>query len=159
MTKKLMNKSTSLVIPLPIRYNMLMVTIGRCMMTRNLALLTISAALLGSLLLFDVGHAVQTEKKQEIRYLTLAEIKGTANAPTTHESNTLTPCTGDGLRRPGTACQTHSLFGSGEKSVDRILFVITALTATLIVTLVALILWVLLSRRIPPPPFVKSSTH
>jgi len=127
------------------------------MMNKKIARLSSGAALLGSLLLFDVGHAVQTEKKQEIRYLTLAEIKGTANAPTT--PNTLTPCTGDGLRRPGTACQTHSLFGSGEKSVDRILFVITALTATLIVTLVALILWVLLSRRIPLPPFVKSSTH
>ena len=126
-------------------------------MNKKIARLSSGAALLGSLLLFDVGHAVQTEKKQEIRYLTLAEIKGTATAPTT--PNTLTPCTGDGLRRPGTACQTHSLFGSGEKSVDRILFVITALTATLIVTLVALILWVLLSRRIPLPPFVKSSTH
>ena len=126
-------------------------------MSKKVALISIGTALLGSLFLFDVGHAVQTEKKQEIRYLTLAEIKGTANAPTT--PNTLTPCTGDGLRRPGTACQTHSLFGSGEKSVDRILFVITALTATLIVTLVALILWVLLSRRIPLPPFIKSSQH
>jgi hypothetical protein len=129
------------------------------MMTKRLSLLSIGGALVWSLCVFDVGHAVQTEKKQEIRYLTLAEIKGTANAPTTHVSGTLTPCTGDGLRRAGTACQTHSLFGSGEKSVDRILFAITALTATLIVTLVALILWVWLSRRIPLPPFVKSSTH
>jgi hypothetical protein len=129
------------------------------MMSKKMARLSSGAVLLGSLLLFDVGHAVQTEKKQDIRYLTLAEIKGTANAPTTHESSTLTPCTGDGLRRPGTACQTHSLLGSGEKSVDRILFAITALTATLIVTLVSLILWVLLSRRIPLPPFVKSSQH
>src|ERR1700704_1494203 len=107
---------------------MVTVTRGRCMMSKKVALLSIGTALLGSLLLFDVGHAIQTEKKQEIRYLTLAEIKGTANAPTTHASSTLTPCTGDGLRRPGTACQTHSLFGSGEKSVDRILFAITALT-------------------------------
>jgi hypothetical protein len=127
------------------------------MMSKKIALLSSGAALLGSLFLFDVGHAVQTEKKQEIRYLTLAEIKGTTNAPTM--PNTLTPCTGDGLRRPGTACQTHSLLGSGEKSVDRILFAITALTATLVVTLISLILWVLLSRRIPLPPFVKSSTH
>jgi hypothetical protein len=115
--------------------------------------------LIWSLCVFDVGHAVQTEKKQDIRYLTLAEIKGTLNAPTTHVSSSLTPCTGDGLRIPETACQTHSLFGSGEKSVDKILFAITALTATLIVTLISLILWVLLSRRIPLPPFIKSSTH
>jgi len=123
-------------------------------MSTKIALLSSGAALLGSLLLFDVGHAVQTEKKQEIRYLTLAEIKGTANAPKT--TNMPTPCTGD---RPGTACETHSLFGSGEKSVDRILFAITALTATLVVTLISLILWVLLSRRIPLPPFIKSSQH
>ena len=129
------------------------------MMSKNMALLSSGVALLGLLLLFDAGHAVQTEKKQEIRYLTLAEIKGAANAPTTHKPSTLTPCTADGLRIPGTACQTQSLFGSGEKSVDRILFAITALTATLIVTLVALILWVWLSHRIPPPPFVKSSQH
>jgi hypothetical protein len=129
------------------------------MMSKNLALLTIGAALLGSLLLFDVGHAVQTEKKQDIRYLTLAEIKGTTNAPATHESSTLTPCTGDGLRRPGTACQTHSLFGLGERALDRIVYTIAAITATLVVTMISLILWVLLSRRIPLPPFVKSSQH
>jgi hypothetical protein len=129
------------------------------MMSKKIALLSSGAALLGSLLLFDVGHAVQTEKKQDIRYLTLAEIKGTANAPTTRAPSTLTPCAGDGLRRHGTACQTHSLFGSEEKSVDRILFAITAITATLVVTLVALIVWVLLSRRIALPPFVKSSQH
>ena len=138
---------------------MLMVSIGRCiMMTKRLSLLSIGTALVWSLFIFDVGHAVQTEKKQEIRYLTLAEIKGTLNAPTTQLSSSLTPCTRDGLRIPETACQTHSLFGSGEKSVDRILFAITALTATLVVTLISLILWVLLSRRIPLSPFVKS-TH
>ena len=128
-------------------------------MTKRLSLLSIGGALVWSLCVFDVGHAVQTEKKQDIRYLTLAEIKGTANAPSTHVSSTLTPCTGDGLRRPGTACQTHSLFGSGEKSVERILFAIAAITATLVVTLISLILWVLLSRRIPLPPFAKSSQH
>ena len=130
-----------------------------CAMSKNSLLLAIGTALVWSLFIFDVGHAVQTEKKQDIRYLTLAEIKGTANAPTTHVSSTLTPCTGDGPTRPGTACQTHSLFGSGETSVDTILFAIEAITATLIVTLVALILWVLLSRRIPLPAFVKSSQH
>ena len=128
-------------------------------MSKKIALLSSGAALLGSLLLFDVGHAVQTEKKQEIRYLTLAEIKGTANAPTTHVSNTPTPCTEDGMRWTGTPCQKHSLPGSGGKALDKILYTIAAITATLVVTLVALIMWVLLSRRIPLPPFVKSSQH
>ena len=128
-------------------------------MTKNLALLTIGAALLGSLLLFDVGHAVQTEKKQDIRYLTPAEIKGTANASTTQVSDTPIPCTEQGSRRPGVDCQKQSLPGSGERALDRILYTIAAITATLVVTLIALILWVLLSRRIPLPPFVKSSQH
>ena len=128
-------------------------------MTKKLALLTIGAALLGSLLLFDVGHAVQTEKKQEIRYLTLAEIKGTANTSTTQVSNTPIPCTEQGSRRPGVDCQKQSLPGSGERTLDRILYTIAAITATLVVTLIALIMWVLLSRRIPLPPFVKSSQH
>src|ERR1043166_9549156 len=110
MTKKMMNKFTSLVIPATHRCNMLMVTIGRCMMTKRLSLLSIGGALVWSLCVFDVGNAVQTERNDEccstlamvgdwlwcwffcecrnffffqaedgIRYLTPAEIKGTAN--------------------------------------------------------------------------------
>ena len=138
---------------------MLMVSIGRCMMTKKLSLLSIGGALVWSLCVFDVGHAVQTEKKQDIRYLTLAEIKGTANASTTQLSNTPIPCTEQGDRRPGVDCQKQSLPGSGERALDRILYTIAAITATLVVTLISLILWVLLSRRIPLPPFVKSSQH
>ena len=127
-------------------------------MSRNFALLSIGAALLWSLFLFDVVHAVQTEKTQEIRYLTLAEIKGTLNAPTTHVSNAPAPCAEDGMRRSAAPCQRHTLPGSGGKALDRILYTIAGITATLLVMVIALIVWVLLSRRIPLPPFVKS-TH
>ena len=127
-------------------------------MNKKMALLSSGAALLGSLLLFDVGHAIQTEKKQDIRYLTLAEIKGTANAPTTQVSSTLTPCTGDGLRMPEAPCPKDNLQGSGRKALDKILYTIAGITATLVATLIAIVLWVLLARRIPLPPFVKG-TH
>ena len=128
-------------------------------MTKNFALLTIGAALLGSLLLFDVGHAVQIDGNQAPENVMAAEMSGTANAPTTQVSNTPIPCTEQGIRRPGVHCQKQSLPGSGEKTINRILYAIAAITATLVVTLISLILWVLLSRRIPLPPFVKSSTH
>ena len=128
-------------------------------MSKNVALLSIGAALLWSLFLFDVGHAVQINGKQAARDLLAAEMSGTANAPTTQTSNTPTPCTEDGMRWTGAPCQKHSLPGSGEKTLDKILYTIAGITATLVATLVALIVWVLLSRRIPLPPFVKSSTH
>lgn len=128
-------------------------------MTKRLSLLSIGGALVWSLCVLDVGHAVQTEKKQDIRYLTLAEIQATLNAPTARVSSTAIPCTEQGNRGPGVPCQKQSLPGSGERALDRILYTIAAITATLIVTLISLILWVLLSRRIPLPPFVKSSQH
>ena len=137
---------------------MVVVAMGRYMMSKNFARLTIGAALLGSLVLFDIGHAVQIDRKEAARNLMAAEMNGTVNAPTTHVSNTPTPCTEDGLRWTGAPCQKHSLPGSGEKALDKILYTIAAITATLVVTLIALILWVLLSRRIPLPPFVKG-TH
>src|SRR5215813_4176462 len=103
---------------------MIMVTRGRCMMSKKIALLSSGAALLGSLLLFDVCHAVQTEKKQEIRYLTLAEIKATLNAPTTQVSNTPTPCTEDEMRTSELSCQKQSPLGSRGKTLDKILYTI-----------------------------------
>ena len=127
-------------------------------MTKRLSLLSIGGALVWSLCVFDVGHAVQTEKKEDIRYLTPAEIKGTANASTTQVSNTPIPCTEQGSRRPGVDCQKQSLPGSGERALDRILYTIAAITVTLVITLVALVLWVLMSRRIQMQPFVKG-TH
>jgi hypothetical protein len=129
------------------------------MMSTKIARLSSGAALLGALLLFDVGHAVQIDGNQASRNLMAAEMSGTANAPATQVSNTPIPCTEQGIRGPGVPCQKQSLPGSGERALDRILYTIAAITATLVVTLISLILWVLLSRRIPLPPFVKSSTH
>jgi hypothetical protein len=137
---------------------MLTVTRERCKMSKNVARLSIGAALLWSLLLFDVGHAVQVDRKQAAENSMAAEMSGTANASTTQVSNTPTPCTEDGMRSSGAACQKYRLPGPGGKAIDRILYTIAGITATLVATLVTLIVWVLLSRRIPLPPFVKS-TH
>ena len=67
-------------------------------MYENVALLSIGATLLWSLFVFDVGHAVQIDRKQADRNLMAAELNGTANVPTTQVSSTPPPCTGDGMR-------------------------------------------------------------
>ena len=127
-------------------------------MSKNIALLSIGAALLWSLFLFDVGHAVQIDRKQASRNLMTAEMNRAANAPTTQVSNTPTPCTEDEMRNPEVPCQKQSLPGSRGKTLDKILYTIAAITVTLVMTLVALILWVVMSRRIQMQPFVKG-TH
>src|SRR5437868_5482616 len=137
---------------------MVTVTRGRCMMNKNIALLSIGPALLGSLLLFDVGHAVQVDRKHAAPSLMAAEVSSTAHAPTIQVSNTPAPCTEDEMRSPERPCQKQSLPGSREKTLDKILYTIAAITVTLVMTLIAMILWVLLARRIPLPPFVKG-TH
>ena len=127
-------------------------------MSKSIALLSISAALLCSLFLFDVGHAVQIDRKQASRNLITVEMNGSVNTPTTQVSNTPTPCTEDEMRDPEAPCQKQSLPGSRGKALDRILYTIAAITVTLVITLVALVLWVLMSRRIQMQPFVKG-TH
>jgi hypothetical protein len=62
------------------------------------------------------------------------------------------------MRRPEAPCPKDNVQGSGRKALDKILYTIAGITATLVVTLIAMILWVLLARRIPLPPFVKG-TH
>jgi len=128
------------------------------MMTKNVALLSTGTALLWSLLLFDVGHAVQIDRKQAAPSLMAAGVNRTAPAPTIQVSNTPTPCTEDRIRRPETPCPKDNLQASGRKALDKILYTIAGITATLVVTLIAMILWVLLARRVPLPPFVKG-TH
>jgi hypothetical protein len=108
--------------------------------------------------LFDVGHAVQIDRKQASRNLITVEMNGSANTPTTQVSNTPTPCTEDEMRNPEVPCQKQSLPGSRGKTLDKILYTIAAITVTLVMTLVALILWVVMSRRIQMQPFVKG-TH
>jgi hypothetical protein len=128
------------------------------MMNKNVALLSIAAALLGSLFLFDVAHAGQIGRKQTVQTLMAAEMNGAAKAPTRQVSNSSAPCTEDEMRSLEASCQKQSLPGSRGKTLDKILYTIAAITVTLVMTLVALILWVLMSRRIQLPPFVKG-TH
>ena len=127
-------------------------------MYKNVALLSIGAALLWSLFVFDVGHAVQIDRKQAVRNLVATELNGTANAPTTQVSSRPTPCTEDGMRRTGAPCQKQRLSGSGEKAREETHFTSTGNTATLIVPLIALFFLVTMILHTPQPPSVKS-TH
>ena len=131
-------------------------------MHKNVALLSIGAALLSSLFVFGVAHAVQIDRKQAVHNLVTAELNGTANASTTQVSSRPTPCTENGMRRTGAPCQKQSLAGSGEKATDETHYTSTGITATLIVPLIvpliALIFLVAVIRLTPQPPSVKS-TH
>ena len=127
-------------------------------MSKNIALLSIGAALLWSLFLFDASHAAQIDRKQASQNLMTAEMNRTANATTTQISKTPTPCTEDEMRNPQAPCKKQNLPGSRGKTLDKIIYTIAAITVTLVMTLVALVLWVLMSRRIQMQPFVKG-TH
>lgn len=73
-------------------------------MNKNSTLLSICAALILSLFLFDVGHAFHVDKRQGARSQTAAEMNRSANAPTSQVSSTSKPCRGDGMRRTGAPC-------------------------------------------------------
>jgi hypothetical protein len=73
-------------------------------MNRNSTLLSICAALLLSLFLFDVSHAFHVDKRQGARSQMAAEMKRPATAPTSQVSSTAKPCRGDGMRRTGAPC-------------------------------------------------------
>ena len=77
-------------------------------MNKNSILLSIGAALLLSLFLSDVGHAVQIDRKQGARNMMAMEMNKTANAPSTQLSSTPKRCNGDGMRRTGMACKEQS---------------------------------------------------
>ena len=83
--------------------------IRRCMMNKNLALLSIGAALLLPLFFVDLGHAFQIEKRQGARTLMAGAMTGTANPATTQVSNTPIPCAG----RTGATCRTQNRQDSG----------------------------------------------
>ena len=85
-------------------------------MYKNFALLSIGAVLLFSLSFFDESHAFQIEKRQESRIVMGGEMKGTANSPTKHVSNTPNPCTEGGKGRTGAPGKTRCPLDSGEKA-------------------------------------------
>ena len=84
-------------------------------MNKNSILLSIGAALLLSLFLSDVGHAVQIDRSQGARNLMAVEMNRTANASTTQLSSKPKRCNGDGMRRTGLACKEQSHQDQGVK--------------------------------------------
>lgn len=68
------------------------------MMSKNFALLSISATLILSLFSFDAGHAFQIDLKKQ------AKMKATANSLTAQVSNKPIPCSG----RDAEACRRYS---------------------------------------------------
>lgn len=90
-----------------------------CAMNKNSFLPAIGTALVWSLFIFDVGHAVQTENGQAVTpRLVAAELNGTTNAPTAQLSNPANPCHVNGKSRPRAICGKQSLLGSGNRVAD-----------------------------------------
>jgi hypothetical protein len=90
-----------------------------CVMTKNSLPLSIGTALVWSLFIFDVGHAVQTENGQAAPpRLVVAELNGTASTPTAQLSNTANPCHVSGKGRTRAICGKQSLPGSEKRVAD-----------------------------------------
>lgn len=123
----------------------------------NSVLLSIGAALVLSLFVFDVSHAVQIDRTKQFSPIRMAGIMNeAANAPATQVTSAPIPCRGDGMRRTVAPCTKQSLLGAGP--THETLYTIIAVAASVILTLTFLLLLVSLSHRTPEPPLVKS-TH
>jgi hypothetical protein len=128
-------------------------------MNKNSLLLSICAALVWPLFIFDIGHAVQTENGQATSRLVTAELKGTASAPTAQLSNTTNPCHVSGKGRTRAICGKHGLPGPGKRVADWSQYASAIFTVTLTIMLstmivfaafsLALIMVAALSRRTP----------
>ena len=130
-----------------------------CVMNKNSLLLSIGTALVWSLFIFDVGHAVQTENRQDTPRLVVAELNGTANAQTAQLSNAANPCHVSGKGRTRAICGKQSLPGSGKRVPDWSQYASAIFIVTLTIMLstmiflaafsLTLIVVAALSRRIP----------
>jgi hypothetical protein len=128
-------------------------------MSKNSLLLTIGIALLWSLVVSDVGHAVQTENGQESPKLMVAEMNRIALAPIAQLSHTANPCHVSGKGRTRAICGKQSLPGSGERVADWSQYASAIFTVMLTIMLstmgflatfsLALIAVAALSRRTP----------
>ena len=132
-------------------------------MNKNSILLSIGAALLGSLFLVDLGQAVSTERRQEAPTLLEAAMNRTANAPTTHVSNMPNPCTVAGKGRSrALVCGKQSPSESGERAAEgsqatspiftvtlTVMLSVVMMLAAWSLALIALAAW---SRRTQHPP-------
>jgi hypothetical protein len=140
-----------------------------CMMNKNSLLLSIATALLWSLFLSDLSHAVQTESRQDNPRLVVAELNGTANVTTAQLSNTPNPCTQSGKGRTRVACGKYGQPASRVRTADWSQYTSEIFTVTLTVMLsiliflvafsLALIVLAALSRRIPHQPLEGASIN
>jgi hypothetical protein len=129
------------------------------MMNMNIVGLSIWTALVWSLFVSDVGHAVQNERRQDSPKLMVAELNGTANALTTQLSNTTNPCHVSVKGRTRAICGKQGLPGSGKRVADWSQYASAIFTVTLTIMLstmivfaafsLALIMVAALSRRTP----------
>ena len=136
-----------------------------CVMNMKPALLSISAALVGSLLISEAGLAAQIERTTDKRTLLAAEIHGAAPAPATELSNTPTSCAVTGKGRTRALCE-NSLLGSGNMAAEKSQYLSTVIITTVIIMLIVLTMlmaWSLAlialaawSRRTPHPPVEKA---
>ncbi len=137
-------------------------------MNMNPAQLSISAALVGSLFLFDVGHATQTERRQVSPNMTTAEISGSVNAAATQVSNTPTSCAVTGKGRTRAFCENYSLLRSGAIPTEKSQYLSTVIVTTVIALLmiITVMAWLSLAliavaawaRRTPHKPVEHART-
>ena len=140
-----------------------------CMMNKNTVGLSICTALVWSLFISDVGHAIQAEGRQETPRLMVVDLNGTAPAPTTQLSNTSNPCSPSGKGRTRATCGKHSLPGSEERSADWSQYASAIFTVALTIMLssmivlatfsLALIVVAALSRRTPHQPLDRTGIN
>jgi hypothetical protein len=126
----------------------------------NSVLLSISAALLWSLVMANVGHAAQTERRQDLPNLMGAEIHRTAMAPAIQVSNPAHPCMVAGKGRARGLCGKDGPSRSGERAAVESRYLSAVIIATVIVMLIVLAVLAVLSlalillaswaRRFPP---------
>ena len=139
-------------------------------MNKNSLLLSITAtALLWSLVVSDIGHAIQTENGQDSPKLMVADMNRTGNASTAQLSNTPNPCSLSGKGRTRAACGKYSQPASGVRTTDWSAYINAIFTVMLTVILctliflaafsLALIVLAALSRRIPHQPLERASIN
>ena len=140
------------------------------MMNKNSLLLSIGTALVWSLFILDVGHAVQTENGQAATpKLMVAEMNRIALAPIAQLSDTPDLCHISGKGRTRALCAKPSLPGSGERVADWSQYASAIFIVTLTIMLstmvfmaafsLALIVLAALSRRTPHQALERAGNH
>src|SRR5437868_12313069 len=129
------------------------------MMNKNIVGLSIGSALLWLFFASEVGHADQSESRQDSDKVMVAEMNGTTNALTTQLSKTSYPCNLGGKGRTKAPCGNQTLSESGKVTTDwspytnAIFTVMLSVILSALIVLAALSLALIalasLSRRIP----------